>query len=210
MRKIINVLLFLKWSALVGSANIQREVTQCTVCLETVSDLTLAPCNKHTFHKSCLAEWLKNRDDCPNCRHKPSTPDDGVQRLLKKLAYVVRPQTRSKRMRRRVFTILNTGNRALSLTITKLRSRGIPLGPIVDCFVLGGRSYEISVSRRTESVHLTAAGSMSPEALTPANIQIRYPFPNLVIASLISRGQMAPREIKLAALIEQELTAPSQ
>ncbi|KAJ8758554.1 hypothetical protein K2173_000275 [Erythroxylum novogranatense] len=42
----------------------------CVVCLEELSGgafLTRMPCS-HTFHESCIFEWLKNANSCPLCR----------------------------------------------------------------------------------------------------------------------------------------------
>ena len=43
--------------------------TNCSICLEEIKEpeyLNL-PCN-HPFHKKCINGWLKNNNNCPNCR----------------------------------------------------------------------------------------------------------------------------------------------
>ena len=40
---------------------------ECSICLEEMSfNLTATPC-AHLFHTSCLSEWQKKQNSCPNC-----------------------------------------------------------------------------------------------------------------------------------------------
>src|SRR5579863_5026519 len=39
----------------------------CSICLGEASDMTTV-CN-HSFHQSCIDEWLEGYDTCPYCRH---------------------------------------------------------------------------------------------------------------------------------------------
>merc|ERR1719478_1526018 len=47
-----------------------REEKQCTICLELI-DRDFHACRfdkRHTFHKNCWKEWMKQRNACPICR----------------------------------------------------------------------------------------------------------------------------------------------
>ena len=47
---------------------------ECSICLgDTVSDSVTTVC-RHTFHASCLKQWL--RGTCPNCRHPLLTEEE--------------------------------------------------------------------------------------------------------------------------------------
>lgn len=39
----------------------------CSICLLPLYDGLALPCD-HTFHDSCVAEWLKRNNTCPLCR----------------------------------------------------------------------------------------------------------------------------------------------
>mmetsp|Transcript_1646 Transcript_1646/g.1756 ORF Transcript_1646/g.1756 Transcript_1646/m.1756 type:complete len:340 (+) Transcript_1646:82-1101(+) len=47
----------------------------CTICLEDLISgqvIRTSPC-AHTFHKSCIDDWLTIKKSCPNCKHEPMT-----------------------------------------------------------------------------------------------------------------------------------------
>ena len=52
-------------------------IKYCSICLEKINkcgrNITLTECN-HTFHKKCLEQWLKENNNCPNCRVTLSIP----------------------------------------------------------------------------------------------------------------------------------------
>ena len=41
----------------------------CSICLENLKDkkCVILSC-EHIYHKVCIKMWLKNNDNCPNCR----------------------------------------------------------------------------------------------------------------------------------------------
>ena len=43
---------------------------ECSICLEryVVNDKIINLDCRHSFHKGCLNEWLKNNNTCPQCR----------------------------------------------------------------------------------------------------------------------------------------------
>lgn len=42
----------------------------CTICTDAVTeDFSAAPCG-HTFHYTCLSQWLSHQKTCPQCREK--------------------------------------------------------------------------------------------------------------------------------------------
>jgi hypothetical protein len=44
---------------------------------ESTQEITPLPCDvKHTFHKECITEWLKLKNECPLCKKKVT--DDTV------------------------------------------------------------------------------------------------------------------------------------
>lgn len=45
----------------------------CAICFESVASLSIALKCTHTFHSSCLQEWLPKHGTCPTCR-STSTP----------------------------------------------------------------------------------------------------------------------------------------
>lgn len=47
-----------------------KQVITCSVCLEDLSsgmEFNKLPCS-HTFHSSCIDQWLRRNRSCPNCR----------------------------------------------------------------------------------------------------------------------------------------------
>ena len=45
------------------------ELNLCSICLEDNTNEAYFICNnKHYFHKDCLSEWTKNKNNCPLCR----------------------------------------------------------------------------------------------------------------------------------------------
>lgn len=49
---------------------IEKGDTTCTVCLEDFQDTDVVKqtiCN-HTFHPTCLEQWVKDNHSCPNCK----------------------------------------------------------------------------------------------------------------------------------------------
>ena len=41
----------------------------CSICLENLKDKKCVILNcEHIYHKVCIKMWLKNNDNCPNCR----------------------------------------------------------------------------------------------------------------------------------------------
>jgi len=49
-----------------------NEDTDCAICMQTIKknkSVYQIECN-HKFHKQCLSEWLKEKFECPVCRHK--------------------------------------------------------------------------------------------------------------------------------------------
>jgi hypothetical protein len=49
-----------------------REISQCSICLEDFSgddEISTLKC-LHIFHKKCIVNWGKYRQDCPMCRAK--------------------------------------------------------------------------------------------------------------------------------------------
>lgn len=49
-----------------------REISQCSICLEDFSgddEISTLKC-RHIFHKKCIVDWGKYRQDCPMCRAK--------------------------------------------------------------------------------------------------------------------------------------------
>jgi len=46
-------------------------MTECVICLEVVEENLMKKivCG-HTFHKSCINDWIKCKNECPICRHK--------------------------------------------------------------------------------------------------------------------------------------------
>merc|ERR1712062_34563 len=61
----------------------QIEEKECSICLKVpeVGDiLHQLPC-KHSFHKSCIIQWLKKINSCPLCRTEfPSQPQSQIVR----------------------------------------------------------------------------------------------------------------------------------
>lgn len=60
---------------------LQEEHVECPICLEQYEEndivVHLKCAKKHTFHKSCLAEFLAsatNRKECPLCRNAIKVP----------------------------------------------------------------------------------------------------------------------------------------
>ncbi|XP_057676906.1 E3 ubiquitin-protein ligase TTC3 isoform X1 [Corythoichthys intestinalis] len=49
----------------------------CVICQEDMSpyDLCVLEC-RHTFHKQCIAAWLKEQSTCPTCRERALLPDE--------------------------------------------------------------------------------------------------------------------------------------
>lgn len=48
-----------------------QEKAQCRVCLcdyENDEEIKILPC-LHKYHKECIDEWLKDKTECPVCRH---------------------------------------------------------------------------------------------------------------------------------------------
>jgi len=46
----------------------KKEKTECSVCLEEITnDLFITDC-KHKFHKKCINQWYDHSSECPNCR----------------------------------------------------------------------------------------------------------------------------------------------
>ena len=51
-------------------ARLPQDDAACTICLSTFAEgdeVTALPCF-HRFHKSCIAEWLKRKAECPLCK----------------------------------------------------------------------------------------------------------------------------------------------
>ena len=47
----------------------------CSICHEPmVGDIKKLSCN-HEFHKACITQWLKLRNNCPLCRFIVKNPD---------------------------------------------------------------------------------------------------------------------------------------
>lgn len=46
---------------------------ECSICLDSLSAISLrvvrqiVPCG-HAYHKTCIEEWAKEANTCPNCR----------------------------------------------------------------------------------------------------------------------------------------------
>lgn len=55
-----------------------QDVITCTICVSEIeeNDEVALPCG-HKFHGRCLAPWLWQTRNCPNCRESPDTPDNG-------------------------------------------------------------------------------------------------------------------------------------
>ncbi len=50
------------------SIELTNENNTCSICLNDLeNDLTTLFCN-HTFHKSCMDQWIKYQERCPYCR----------------------------------------------------------------------------------------------------------------------------------------------
>mmetsp|Transcript_49921 Transcript_49921/g.93433 ORF Transcript_49921/g.93433 Transcript_49921/m.93433 type:complete len:222 (+) Transcript_49921:1-666(+) len=61
---------------------------ECPICLEPIwsvkQDRAPLPCG-HTFHVTCLSQWLQKHPCCPMCRHSPFMPitkQEGPQKSL--------------------------------------------------------------------------------------------------------------------------------
>ena len=53
----------------------------CTICLdESNEDLVELTC-KHIFHKSCIDEWNKIQNHCPNCRNDMTLKEDAEETI---------------------------------------------------------------------------------------------------------------------------------
>ncbi|XP_021902538.1 E3 ubiquitin-protein ligase synoviolin B-like [Carica papaya] len=58
-----------------GEATNDRELGDCTVCLDQLSgakELIDMPCH-HVFHEACILRWLETKNSCPLCRQVPDT-----------------------------------------------------------------------------------------------------------------------------------------
>ena len=46
-------------------------MTECVICLEVIEESLMEKivCG-HTFHKGCINDWIKCKNECPICRHK--------------------------------------------------------------------------------------------------------------------------------------------
>lgn len=51
-------------------------MTSCAICLEPTTHQHPTLSCSHTFHHSCLAQWLTAHNRCPLCRHNLGDPDD--------------------------------------------------------------------------------------------------------------------------------------
>lgn len=48
----------------------------CAICLQQITGndvKELSFCSKHIFHKSCLNDWYKIKEECPKCRANTTT-----------------------------------------------------------------------------------------------------------------------------------------
>lgn len=56
-----------------GNYNLSYDIkNECSICLNNINTPTdnwCLPCN-HSFHKSCIISWFKNKYNCPLCRKK--------------------------------------------------------------------------------------------------------------------------------------------
>lgn len=60
-----------------------EQTPECAICLEAMpsrSACRTLTC-KHTFHKACITNWLKQKNTCPTCRApvKPARPGKAVR-----------------------------------------------------------------------------------------------------------------------------------
>jgi hypothetical protein len=54
----------------VNSNDEENLLNECPICLEQYAKdekICILQCD-HTFHEKCIKEWLKNSENCPNCR----------------------------------------------------------------------------------------------------------------------------------------------
>jgi hypothetical protein len=43
---------------------------QCSICLENISENQHSTECGHHFHKDCIGNWRRMKNNCPNCRHQ--------------------------------------------------------------------------------------------------------------------------------------------
>lgn len=52
-----------------------KEYPRCSICCEDLTEkATKMPCG-HLFNQGCIAEWLKQHNQCPVCRYELPTDD---------------------------------------------------------------------------------------------------------------------------------------
>jgi hypothetical protein len=44
------------------------DIIKCSICLEDIFENEFKTKCNHSFHTRCLSKWLKNANNCPNCR----------------------------------------------------------------------------------------------------------------------------------------------
>uniref|UniRef100_A0A0E0MCH1 RING-type domain-containing protein n=1 Tax=Oryza punctata TaxID=4537 RepID=A0A0E0MCH1_ORYPU len=63
-----------------SSSSSGAAAAQCVICIEDYEvgdDISVMPCSYgHSFHQTCLADWLARSRFCPLCRHKLPAADD--------------------------------------------------------------------------------------------------------------------------------------
>jgi len=52
-----------------------QEIHECSICLDDISSskLQTTQCG-HYFHKDCIDNWRRMKNNCPNCRHNLPPP----------------------------------------------------------------------------------------------------------------------------------------
>jgi hypothetical protein len=58
-----------------SSSSRDEEELTCAICLEEFKDnesVVALPCKAHSFHPSCIQQWLKVNSVCPECRFNVS------------------------------------------------------------------------------------------------------------------------------------------
>ena len=79
------LLSFIFFSNLVHASESESEdLDICQICWEVLEEddsgvMTTLCCEQKIFHESCLSEWLRESQTCPNCRVRPRESGGAIQ-----------------------------------------------------------------------------------------------------------------------------------